>query len=348
MSMISAMNHILNYKELRLSLATILPLFQLELIGSLQFTSLRLVPSDIDTNVKLSGTITVKIDSPFGKKFPLNIQTLDMNTPLNFEHKQIETLNIADAAVQTLSPLSVTYQTTFNDVQIVASMKFNKQLVNHSLDNKLEMEFVSKPLTILDYHAFQQFSATLLFTPNVKVMINGSAEPIAITNMGILTLNNILIVDELSLIGFNQFQATNGLILTNKCRTIKRKFFVKVFPATIQLYNPFNINMIISALSMKVFNGLTVNETQLIGSTSEGLSMNPIIVPGKQETILSSLNVTLNISSVAVVSFAQLIAGTAKLNLFGTINMTIGDILNDLILNDLSLIAIDIPASSTS
>ncbi|CAF1507626.1 unnamed protein product, partial [Didymodactylos carnosus] len=200
----------------RLSLATILPLFQLELIGSLQFTSLRLVPSDIDTNVKLSGTITVKIDSPFGKKFPLNIQTLDMNTPLNFEHKQIETLNIADAAVQTLSPLSVTYQTTFNDVQIVASMKFNKQLVNHSLDNKLEMEFVSKPLTILDYHAFQQFSATLLFTPNVKVMINGSAEPIAITNMGILTLNNILIVDELSLIGFNQFQATNGLILLLK------------------------------------------------------------------------------------------------------------------------------------
>ncbi|CAF1438102.1 unnamed protein product, partial [Didymodactylos carnosus] len=111
-----------------LSLVTVMPPFQKDLIESLEFTNLTLVPSTTDTNVTLSATMRIRINSPLGKNSPLNLEKLSMKASLNYEQKEIGTLDIVDITVYTVPSLTSTYETKFENIQLILTDTSTYQL----------------------------------------------------------------------------------------------------------------------------------------------------------------------------------------------------------------------------
>ncbi|CAF3438846.1 unnamed protein product [Rotaria sp. Silwood2] len=96
-----------------LSLNVDMPPFNEQLIASLVFNSMSLIPSTNKKNVMLSASITIKINSPLGQKSPLDIQMMNMNVFLLYEDDSVGMLNVSQAPVKQLD--AITYEAQFNN-----------------------------------------------------------------------------------------------------------------------------------------------------------------------------------------------------------------------------------------
>ncbi|CAF4287815.1 unnamed protein product, partial [Rotaria sordida] len=96
-----------------LSLNVHMPPFSEQLIASLIFKSMSLIPSTNTRNVMLSASITIKINSPLGQQSPLNIQMMNMSVFLLYENDSVGMLSVYQAPVKQLD--AITYESQFNN-----------------------------------------------------------------------------------------------------------------------------------------------------------------------------------------------------------------------------------------
>lgn len=96
-----------------LSLGVKMPPFDKQLIASLSFGSMSLVPSSQDKSVVLSASITISINSPLGANSPLNMNTMDMSAALVYKNKSVGSLDVFGSPVVKIN--ATVYQTTFKN-----------------------------------------------------------------------------------------------------------------------------------------------------------------------------------------------------------------------------------------
>ena len=94
-----------------LSLIVPMPPFDEQLIPSLIFNSMSLIPSATEKKVKLSASITFKINSPLGQQSPLQIQTMDMGVFLYYDNNPVGMLNVSEATVKQID--DITFESVF-------------------------------------------------------------------------------------------------------------------------------------------------------------------------------------------------------------------------------------------
>ncbi|CAF4930194.1 unnamed protein product [Rotaria sp. Silwood1] len=102
-----------------LSLGVDMPPFAEQLIPSLIFTSMSLIPSTNEKKVTLSASIKIKINSPLGTQSPLNISSMNMDVYLLYENNSVGMLNISQAPVKYLD--ETTYETQFDNEYLILS-----------------------------------------------------------------------------------------------------------------------------------------------------------------------------------------------------------------------------------
>ena len=102
-----------------LSLGVPMPPFDEQLISSLVFKSLSLIPSTNEKKVALSASITIKINSPLGPHSPLDIKSINMSVFLSYENSSVGTLDVFQAPVKQLN--ENTCESQFNDNYLILS-----------------------------------------------------------------------------------------------------------------------------------------------------------------------------------------------------------------------------------
>lgn len=90
-----------------------MPPYTEQLITSLSFNSMSLIPSTKNKTVMLSASITITINSPLGLQSPLNIQTIDMTVSLVYENNSVGLISVLQVPVTRIDP--ITYQTKFDN-----------------------------------------------------------------------------------------------------------------------------------------------------------------------------------------------------------------------------------------
>lgn len=96
-----------------LMLGVDMPPFDQDLIASLSFDSMALIPSTTDKTVIFSAQATITVNSPLGVDSPLDLQTIDMTVYLVYQGKDVGLLNVLQAPVNRSNP--ITYHTEFRD-----------------------------------------------------------------------------------------------------------------------------------------------------------------------------------------------------------------------------------------
>ncbi|CAF1029434.1 unnamed protein product [Rotaria sordida] len=158
-----------------LSLGVQMPPFDEQLIPSLIFESMSLIPSTNEKKVTLSALITIKINSPLGHQSPLNIQSMDMNVFLLYEDNSVGMLDISQAPIKQIN--EDTYETQFNDKYLILSdtgktyEKFAQNFINANEINLIN------------------------FRISGDASINGSFA------LGPLNINGIIVENNISLVG---------------------------------------------------------------------------------------------------------------------------------------------------
>ncbi|UJR16367.1 hypothetical protein I4U23_003270 [Adineta vaga] len=129
-----------------LSLIVPMPTFDEQLIPSLIFNSMSLIPSATEKKVKLSASITFKINSPLGQQSPLQIQTMDMGVFLYYDNNPVGMLNVSEAAVKQID--SITFESAFNDRYLLISgtgkayEKFAQNFINANKTDQIHFRVV--------------------------------------------------------------------------------------------------------------------------------------------------------------------------------------------------------------
>ncbi|CAF3303197.1 unnamed protein product [Rotaria socialis] len=124
-----------------LSLNVDMPPFSEQLIASLVFNSLSLIPSTNQKTVKLSASIIIKINSPLGEKSPLNIETMNMKVFLFYKGNSVGMLDVSKAPVKQLD--AITYTSQFNNECLnltdtgVTYEKFARKFINANATHPL-------------------------------------------------------------------------------------------------------------------------------------------------------------------------------------------------------------------
>lgn len=95
-----------------LTLGVKMPPFDKQLIASLSFESMSLVPSSQDKSVILSASISILINSPLGLNSPLDLQQMDMSVSLVYQNKPVGKLNLFGSPVTKLN--ATLYQSSFS------------------------------------------------------------------------------------------------------------------------------------------------------------------------------------------------------------------------------------------
>ena len=160
-----------------LSLTSNMPPFDEQLIVGLDFISTSLFPSTTEKKVSFSATIIVKVNSPLGQQSPLNIQTMDMSVALFYESDAVGMLNISQISVQQLD--ATTYQTQFE----------NKDLILTGIG--------------ATYEKFTQNFLKANKTNPINFRIVGVASIIGSFALGPLSINGILVENNVSLVGLD-------------------------------------------------------------------------------------------------------------------------------------------------
>jgi hypothetical protein len=158
-----------------LSLGVQMPPFDEQLIPSLIFNSMSLIPSTNDKTVTLSASITIKINSPLGHQSPLNIQSMDMSISLLYENNSVGGLKVSQAPVKQID--EITYQSEFDN------------------------EYLILTDTGATYEKFaQNFIAADQIHP-INFRIVGSAAIIGSFALGSLNIDGIAVENQVSLVG---------------------------------------------------------------------------------------------------------------------------------------------------
>jgi hypothetical protein len=160
-----------------LSLSVHMPPFNEQLIDSLIFNSMSLIPSTSDKTVGLSASILIKINSPLGPQSPLNIQTMNMSVSLLYEDNSVGMLNIFQAPVKRIN--ATTYESQFD----------NKSLI---LDG-----------TGATYEKFAQNFINANETYPISFRIVGVASVVGSFALGPLNIDGIHVENHISLVGLN-------------------------------------------------------------------------------------------------------------------------------------------------
>ncbi|CAF1172027.1 unnamed protein product [Rotaria sordida] len=160
-----------------LSLNVPTPPFNEQLIASLTFNSLSLIPSTNKKEVMLSASIIIKINSPLGPKSPLNIQMINISVALFYEGDSVGMLNISQALVKQLDP--ITYQ-----------WKFNEKYLN----------LTGKGAT---YEKFARNFISANKTHPIDFRIVGVVSIVGSFALGPLNINQILVGNNVSLVGLD-------------------------------------------------------------------------------------------------------------------------------------------------
>lgn len=100
-----------------LSLGVEMPPFDKQLIASLSFGSMSLVPSTQAKSVILSASISISINSPLGANSPLSLTSMDMNADLVYQNKTVGSLEVLGSPVVQIN--ATVYQTTFKDKLLI-------------------------------------------------------------------------------------------------------------------------------------------------------------------------------------------------------------------------------------
>lgn len=162
-----------------LSLNVHMPPFNEQLITSLMFTSMSLIPSTNDKKVSLAASITIEINSPLGKKSPLHIKTMDMNVFLLYEGDSVGMLNVSQVPVKQLN--ATTYESHF--------------------DNK----YLSLTDTGATYEKFARNFISANTTNPIIFQIFGAASIVGSFALGPLNVEEILVDNNVSLVGLDRF-----------------------------------------------------------------------------------------------------------------------------------------------
>ncbi|UJR07385.1 hypothetical protein I4U23_011671 [Adineta vaga] len=129
-----------------LSLVVPMPPFNEQLIPSLIFNSMSLVPSTTEKKVKLSASITFKINSPLGQQSPLQIQTMDMGVFLYYDNNPVGMLNVSEATVKQID--DITFESVFNNKYLLISgtgktyEKFAQNFISANKTNQIHFRVV--------------------------------------------------------------------------------------------------------------------------------------------------------------------------------------------------------------
>ncbi|CAF3625604.1 unnamed protein product, partial [Rotaria sordida] len=159
-----------------LSLNVHMPPFKEQLIASLIFNSMSLIPSTNKKKVMLSASITIKINSPLGPKSPLNIQKMNMSVFLLYENDSVGILNVSQAPVKQLD--AITYQSQFN----------------------------TKYLSLTDTGAYEKFTRNFISankTHPIDFRIVGVASIVGSFALGPLNIDQLLIENNVPLVGLD-------------------------------------------------------------------------------------------------------------------------------------------------
>lgn len=129
-----------------LTLNVQMPPFDEQLIPSLVFKSMALIPSTNEKKVKLSATIAIEINSPLGHQSPLNIQTIDMKVSLLYNNISVGELDISQIPVK---PVNASFfETEFADQVLILSNtgetyeKFAQEFINADELNPINLYIV--------------------------------------------------------------------------------------------------------------------------------------------------------------------------------------------------------------
>ncbi len=158
-----------------LSLGVQMPPFDEQLIPSLIFNSMSLIPSTNDKKVTLSASITIKINSPLGHRSPLNIQSMDMNVYLYYQNNSVGMLSVSQIPVKQLD--EITYQTEFDNKYLILSD------------------------TGKTYEKFAQNFIGANQTHPIQFRIGGFASIVGSFALGPLNINGIVVDNNVSLVG---------------------------------------------------------------------------------------------------------------------------------------------------
>ncbi|CAF1500658.1 unnamed protein product [Adineta steineri] len=162
-----------------LSLNVPMPPFNEQLIVSLKFNSMSLIPSITEKKVKLAASIIIQINSPLGQQSPLNIQTMDMSTFLVYENNSVGMLNVSQVPVKQLD--TMTFETKFD----------NKYLILTD--------------TGINYEKFTQDFIKANQTHPINFRLVGVASIVGSFALGPLHIDGILVENNVSLVGLNGF-----------------------------------------------------------------------------------------------------------------------------------------------
>jgi hypothetical protein len=129
-----------------LSLGVEMPSFNEQLIHSLIFDSMSLVPSTTDRKVTLTSSITIQINSPLGTQSPFVIKTMDMSVFLLYENDSVGMLNVFQAPVTQVN--ATTYQSQFDNKSLILSAtgaayeKFAQNFINANKTHPIHFRIV--------------------------------------------------------------------------------------------------------------------------------------------------------------------------------------------------------------
>lgn len=162
-----------------LSLNVRMPPFDEQLITSVKFNSMSLIPSMVDKQVQLAASIDIQINSPLGRNSPLHIQTMDMSVFLLFENASVGMLNVSGVPVQQRD--ARTYSARFDNETLVLTE------------------------TGATYAKFTQAFIQASAAHPISFRLVGVASIVGSFALGPLQVEGILVENDVSLVGLNGF-----------------------------------------------------------------------------------------------------------------------------------------------
>lgn len=160
-----------------LALGVPMPPFDEQLIPSLVFNSMSLVPSTAEKKVTLSASIGIQVNSPLGDQSPLGIKTMDMNVRLLYENNPVGTLSISQIPV--------------------------KQLTHSTFETQFENKYLVLSGTGQTYEKFAQNFIKADAAKRIGFRIAGSASISGSFALGSLNINGIPVNNSVSLVGLS-------------------------------------------------------------------------------------------------------------------------------------------------
>jgi hypothetical protein len=165
-----------------LSLGVEMPPFDEQLIPSLIFNSMSLIPSAYEKTVTLSASITIELNSPLGHQSPLNIKSMDMSIFLRYETNSVGMLNVSQAPMKQINEM--TYETVFDNKYLILSdtgktyEKFAQHFINANKTHPIHFRIVG----------FASITGSFALGP---LNVNGILVDNSVSLVGLESLNNV-------------------------------------------------------------------------------------------------------------------------------------------------------------